>query len=127
MFLEKPDDASARALMRRGALLNSMILAASGNALVSACEQRVPDVVEQLVGWVAGTEPDRAANLARVYETLGTHDFSREVLQTSVGRLRVVPVEGCGWTDVGTPTRLLPLLGIDPIAAEPLARALPSS
>jgi len=33
-------------------------------------------------------------------------DFSHDVLQCSVAHLRVVPVRGSGWTDLGTPSRL---------------------
>jgi len=39
-------------------------------------------------------------------EGLPVVDFSREVLEPAAGRLRLLRVAPCGWTDLGTPERI---------------------
>jgi hypothetical protein len=34
-------------------------------------------------------------------------DFSRDVLEVQAARLKVLSVPGCGWTDLGTPQRVV--------------------
>jgi hypothetical protein len=48
--------------------------------------------------------------LAEAYGQLPTVDFSRHVLPGAEGVLRVMKVGDCGWSDIGTPARLLETL-----------------
>lgn len=49
----------------------------------------------------------RQSSLADLYGHLPVVDFSRDILESELhGRLRVLPVAACGWTDLGTPRRV---------------------
>jgi hypothetical protein len=47
------------------------------------------------------------AALRDLYATLRDVDFSRHILSGAGTRLRVVQVRKCGWSDLGTPNRVL--------------------
>lgn len=101
-FVEKPNLETAERLHGEGALWNSFLFVAVGDTLLDVCRKRLPDVVEALRGAVESPETQDA-----VYAQLGTHDFSREILQTFPVRLRLMRVPMCGWTDLGTPARFV--------------------
>lgn len=104
-FVEKPDRATARTLMCRGAVLNSFIIAGTGACLESLYLRSVPHTVAELVAW----RDDEAAGwpeLETLYRGLPTSDFSKDVLQRSCESLSVVRATACGWSDLGTPDRL---------------------
>jgi hypothetical protein len=48
--------------------------------------------------------------LRQVYERLTPADFSRDLVAAS-RRLRVAAMDGAGWSDCGTPDRLVAALG----------------
>lgn len=104
-FVEKPDGDTARALMRRGAVVNSLILVGTGAAMLGLYTDAVPGVLGRF-----GTWHERSASawrdLEKLYDGLPKCDFSREVLERSCDRLSVVRVSGSGWMDLGTPARL---------------------
>src|SRR5262249_40151339 len=50
------------------------------------------------------------AALDRLYTTLPEIDFSRGVVEGSAAPLRVIPVPYCGWSDLGTPKRVVAAL-----------------
>lgn len=107
-FVEKPNVAAARALIARGGMWNSFIFAANGQALLRAFEVRCPDLVGEMQHIVSSTDSStRRARLAQLYEQLPTLDFSRDILQRSPEMLRVMTVPACGWTDLGTPKRVV--------------------
>ena len=103
-FAEKPGPEGARALMRRGALVNSLILVAQAELILRLYEKALPG----LLGAFLDCPTDAAGHerLDQVYAAIPTSDFSRDVLACSVRHLSVVQVPGCGWTDLGTPQRL---------------------
>lgn len=106
-FVEKPDAARAAVLRRRGALWNSMLAACPGDVLLDLYRRRLP----QLVAIFERTGPHRGAQrAAQVYRTLPAADFSRDVLSGAEPFLRVHRVPPCGWTDLGTPERVLACL-----------------
>jgi hypothetical protein len=47
------------------------------------------------------------ARLADLYARSPNIDFSREILQRSPDSLRVLRVPACGWSDLGTPHRVI--------------------
>jgi mannose-1-phosphate guanylyltransferase len=106
-FVEKPDPATARALLARGGVWNAFIFAAKGRALLRLFEERCPELVSQIQRIVE--EPaaaTRSAHLAELYAHLPRLDFSRDVLQRSLRSLSVLTVPACGWSDLGTPRRV---------------------
>lgn len=104
-FVEKPDVETARALARRGAVVNSLIMVGTGTALVRMYRETVPGVVERFSEWRSETA-SVWRNLESLYDDLPVCDFSREILERSCDHLSVVRVSGSGWMDLGTPARL---------------------
>ncbi len=108
-FVEKPDESTARLLARQGGLLNSLIMTASGTALLQLFQRTMPHVVRRFLhGDVLS--PAHLATLDRLYRSVPKCDFSRDVLEASSPWLSVIPVPDCGWADIGTPSRLRPHL-----------------
>jgi mannose-1-phosphate guanylyltransferase len=107
-FVEKPTETLAQRLIKGGALWNSFIVAARASALLELFHARFPQIVERMRLAVAldrSTASDSAAT-SSLYQQLSDVDFSRQVLEGAESRLRVVQVRRCGWSDLGTPTRL---------------------
>lgn len=124
-FVEKPDAAHAPDLVRRGAVINSLILVARGAALLRLFDLSVPRLVGDLVGHEHEDGAARPA-LAEIYEALPAYDFSRQVLQPLPHLLSVVTVPPCGWVDVGVADRAARVLAQVPRkAARPMERRPP--
>ncbi len=124
-FVEKPTAAAAAWLIAQDrALWNSFIWAARGDAMRDLIARRVPEIVAGLAHAMRATEgrPTGAATieLTTLYASLPTLDFSREVLNHATERLLVRRVASCGWTDLGTPQRVVRVLRTIP----PLPQAL---
>lgn len=116
-FIEKPARPRAQELIARGALWNAFILAGSARALLGLFQRRMPGHVRgfQTLGeWLS----DPPA-LASYYATLDSRDFSRDVLPGNEALLRVQRVPSCGWSDLGTPGRLVRVLRRKPPVASP--------
>jgi mannose-1-phosphate guanylyltransferase len=107
-FVEKPSARRARALIKQGALWNSFIIAADGHALLGMFERRYPVIVSRLKRSLEASVPEteRGDEVARLYDQLPSIDFSRDILVKNVDLLRVVPLPACGWSDLGTESRL---------------------
>lgn len=107
-FVEKPDAATARALIARGGVWNSFIFAAKGHALLRAFEARCPDLVGEMRHLISlPASPMQRMALLDLYQRSPDLDFSREILQRSPARLRVMTIPACGWSDLGTPHRVI--------------------
>lgn len=106
-FVEKPEPSVARALMAMGALWNSFLVAGTAQHLLSLYARTNPEILRGFLRAFPGPggrwDP---RDLARVYEGLPSRDFSRDVLQRVPEHLSVWSVPPCGWTDLGTPSRL---------------------
>ena len=105
-FVEKPAPSLARDLHAGGALWNSFLIAAHGQALVDLYAQRLPRLLAAFRAVFDLPRIERGPALERLYSETESADFSRDVLQGSEERLRVVAVPRCGWTDLGTPERV---------------------
>jgi hypothetical protein len=70
----------------------------------------LPRVLEKFRATFAASGQDRAARLRALYFDLESNDFSRDVLEGSEDGLRVLIVPQCGWTDLGTPPRVVACL-----------------
>ncbi len=107
-FVEKPPPSLARELIERGALWNAFILTATASTLLDLFQRRMPQTVSAMRAAVlrdtaSGGQSEAVRSL---YEQLPPVDFSREILTGQEANLRVVPVPRCGWSDLGTPTRV---------------------
>ena len=111
-FVEKPDATVARSLLKKGALWNSFIFAGAGPALLGMLRKRMPEIVEQIQTALArdACEGAQSNALADLYAELPSVDFSRTVLQDAGSELRVISAPACGWSDLGTPKRVLDTL-----------------
>ncbi len=105
-FVEKPDPELANLLLQRGALWNSFLLAGTGRAFSNLYRRRQPALHSALSAALAVDADERGEELLRVYDEFAPADFSRELMQGSEEHLRVLEVPPCGWTDLGTPTRV---------------------
>ncbi len=114
-FLEKPDQEIAQALFESGALWNTLILAATGNALWALAARKLPAIGAELACYrVAIGRPEAPRLLEDLYARIPSADLSRDVLEKATG-LAAVALTGAGWTDCGTPQRVLDLLGSDEV------------
>jgi mannose-1-phosphate guanylyltransferase len=98
-FIEKPSAIQARALIERGALWNTFILAGSVTSLLGIFGGSFATTIAAMRGF-------EGATIGTLYERLDSLDFSRDVLQGKESSLKVLAVPKCGWTDLGTPKRV---------------------
>jgi mannose-1-phosphate guanylyltransferase len=107
-FVEKPRPREADALFRTGALWSTFVLVAKAATLVELFRRSCPNAV----GLLANHDPRDASpasreRLAESYERLPPADFSRDVLATTNGLAVLAWPQALGWTDLGTPGRLI--------------------
>jgi mannose-1-phosphate guanylyltransferase len=107
-FVEKPCATRAQRLIKGGALWNSFIVAARASALLELFQTRIPQIVDDMRVAVVRDQsnPNDSVATTNLYRRLSDIDFSKQVLEGAESMLRVVPVPRCGWSDLGTPTRL---------------------
>jgi mannose-1-phosphate guanylyltransferase len=120
-FVEKPDPQTARDLVAAGALLNTLMFVADGSALLRIYEEALPGLLRPFLHLLREDVDGRA--LEGFYETLAVSDFSRDVLERSPGRLSMLPVPDCGWSDLGTPARIQAFHGQLPRPSQPGGRS----
>ena len=102
-------------MIRDGALVNSLILAARAHVLLALIARVFPDYLRAFQRFAR--EPEGAPEIRRLYEALPSMDLSRDVLQRSTAFLSVIRVPPCGWSDLGTPERLRRFLDRAPAAS----------
>lgn len=107
-FAEKPAAAVAQELARTGALLNMFIMVATARAFLALYAHRYSSLVAQLTEAIYQDRHSPLDSLAaeRLYPTLESLDFSRDILQGQESTLHVLKVPDCGWSDLGTPERV---------------------
>jgi mannose-1-phosphate guanylyltransferase len=107
-FQEKPDVCAVASLLKQGALLNTFIIVADSRCLLALFKERTPKLWEPFDQTLAGrtSESPQQEDLADLYHSIPSLDFSKEVLEGAAQELWVYPVPPCGWTDLGTPQRL---------------------
>jgi mannose-1-phosphate guanylyltransferase len=98
-FVEKPTQVQARAMIEQGALWNSFIMAASARALLNLFDSSFETARKAM-------QTPTGAQLYEAYQHLRAVDFSRDVLAGSESTLRVLAVPQCGWSDLGTASRV---------------------
>jgi mannose-1-phosphate guanylyltransferase len=106
-FHEKPAAPIAEHLMKRGALWNTFIMAGPVRRFWDLGRKHLPlhcallDSYRELVGTA-----NEANFLREIYARLPPADFSRDVIEKANG-LSVMTLDSCGWSDWGTPERVL--------------------
>lgn len=108
LFVEKPGAERARELLARGGLWSSFLFACRVTALLEAFERAQPELLRAFLAESSALASP--ARLAAVYAGLPQRDFSRDVLERVAGRLGVLAVPACGWSDLGTPERVASVL-----------------
>jgi mannose-1-phosphate guanylyltransferase len=123
-FWEKPTAEVATQLLGQGCLWNSFVMVARLSTLLGLLMVTVPDLyrVFALLHSALMTSLEEQT-IEKLYRSIESADFSREVLATCPMNLAVLPVHGCQWSDLGEPERVINLMhemGITPVwHAEP--------
>jgi mannose-1-phosphate guanylyltransferase len=105
-FVEKPAADQARQLLGRGALWNTLVVAARGPALWATAARCLPQITTAFAAYrVALALPSAPSLLRDIYDRLPSADLSRDILEKAEDLL-VVPMIDAGWSDCGTPERL---------------------
>ncbi|HEY0748001.1 MAG TPA: sugar phosphate nucleotidyltransferase [Steroidobacteraceae bacterium] len=105
-FVEKPDDNLAQRLIASGALWNMFIVAGRAQTLLNLLDKAF-NFVSVMRNAMQGSGAAEVGAMARLYAELPFVDFSRDVLAHYPTSLKVQSVPRCGWTDLGTPKRVL--------------------
>ena len=109
-FVERPNPTVAAALGQRGALVSTFTFAASAHSLLSLFLQHAGELLGEYVLWLQ-RRAYGSARLAEAHRALPIVDFSRDMLERAPSAARVLHCPPCGWTDLGTPQRLLEWYG----------------
>lgn len=115
-FVEKPSTEGALALIERGALWNTFIVAASLAGLMRLYERQVPEIIAAMHQAIRADRATAGAAraVASLYAGMRSMDFSRDILPGQESSIRVVRVPPCGWSDLGTPERVAHTLRCEP-------------
>jgi mannose-1-phosphate guanylyltransferase len=111
-FSEKPSLESARVCLAANWLWNTFIFVTPLATLLALGRSLVPHVDERLarIDAFAGTEHEAWA-IRQAYGSLPTWDFSRSILQECPPGLAVSKLPPIAWSDLGTPKRVLQVVG----------------
>lgn len=112
VFVEKPSIGIARDLLGRGGLWNTLIVAGSVESFWMQAQKHMPHQTmlftpyAEVLAEGGGSGDENRALLDQIYQSIPAADFSRAVLQKARG-MAVVKMKDSGWSDCGTPERLL--------------------
>ena len=107
-FWEKPSDARAEVLMRKGCLWNSFIMIGRVKAFLDLIQRTSPKLHERFESiWRTLQTPEEGDAVREVYSRLAATNFSADVLSASPSSLMVLRGCGLGWSDLGEPSRVL--------------------
>jgi mannose-1-phosphate guanylyltransferase len=111
-FVEKPNAATARALIDSGALWNTMIMVFKVRTLFDLVEEHCPSIYLRFMRILAALgSDDETTIISEIYRTLEPVNFSKAFLEelaaVSPELITVLPVCGVSWSDWGSPERLL--------------------
>jgi len=107
-FWEKPSPSVAEVLLADGCLWNTFVMIGRVKTFFEALADAVPEVS----GAFSRISRKRAelldaAIIEKLYRELRSGDFSRRVLSACAHRLAVLLLGDAGWSDLGTPRRIL--------------------
>lgn len=106
-FLEKPSAAEADAALTNGALWNTLVLAASVEALWTLGHRCFPEVMTlfERLGTTIGTSEESTV-LEAIYRDMPVKNFSTDLLQRVPDRIAVMELSQVLWSDWGKPARI---------------------
>ncbi len=105
-FEEKPQPETARRLFERGALWNTFVLVAPAQRLWQLAEEHLPEQCRALSEVLEEHAVEDRSRVSQIYQRMPAADFSRDVLEHADG-LELEPLSECGWSDWGTPERVV--------------------
>lgn len=113
-FAEKPTPEAAVRLHARGAVWNTMVLVARAATLVALFRRYQPELTELFGIHTAMPHAMRGRFLANRYPLIPSLDFSHHLLTPAARMLTLFtwPL-AMGWSDLGTPERLIRWIGRD--------------
>jgi mannose-1-phosphate guanylyltransferase len=110
-FWEKPSPQIAQELLDQGCLWNTFVMVGHTSAFLEMIREAVPKIDNIFEKALVTTTPEtEAQTMRRIYDTLPSADFSRQVLAISTERLQVASLDDIGWSDLGDPRRLVTTL-----------------
>ena len=111
-FWEKPTEDLARVCLDAGCLWNTFILVGKAKMFVQAGQEALPEVADRLarMGRFRGTEHEGWA-VRQAYALMPSANFSRSILEPAPPCLAVSRLPGITWSDLGSPQRVLQVLG----------------
>jgi mannose-1-phosphate guanylyltransferase len=116
-FWEKPSQCQAEALLGQGCLWNTFVTVGLAGAFLELLQATVPEIARQLA-------VDRfESKLDEIYRAVPSLDFSRAVFSRVPGRMLLLHDTMSGWTDLGSPRRVIDLLRHDDIPPAWLSQA----
>jgi mannose-1-phosphate guanylyltransferase len=106
-FVEKPSLEVATEAIARGGMWNTMVIAATVDALWEAGRASIPAMIDRFDELVrhVGTRAEQAV-LAEIYREMPSASFSRAVLERVPDRCVVTRLAGVEWSDWGAPERI---------------------
>jgi mannose-1-phosphate guanylyltransferase len=90
--------------MKRGGLWNTFVTVGHASAFLELLRSTIPDAMVKIADALARDDLDDA------YLDLDPIDFSMAVLSREPHRLLVIPDAASGWTDLGSPDRVIETL-----------------
>jgi mannose-1-phosphate guanylyltransferase len=112
-FWEKPAPERARGLFATGALWNTFVMVGSARQFWQLARLHLPQQTQRFEAYLGAVDtPCELPALEQAYRAMPHADFSSDLLQRAQG-LCAVPLEACGWSDWGTPERVLESLRHD--------------
>lgn len=106
-FVEKPAAADAAAAIARGAVWNTMVIAATVDALWTAGTACIPGAMSLFGQLVEAIDtPFERACLETIYLGMPVANFSRDVLEQVAERCLVTRLDGVEWSDWGAAERI---------------------
>ena len=107
-FWEKPPLHVAQLLHARGCLWNTFVMIGRASAFLEILKAAVPQILRAFgVDGYCSAEEFSLARRDAAYAELTPGDFSRQVLSVSTERLAVLHLKDAGWSDLGTPERVM--------------------
>lgn len=121
-FVEKPPEALAQRLFDAGGLWNTFVSTGTVSAYWDLARRHLPELTVDLESHARIRNPMQGARaLEVIYSRTAPVNFSCAILERARS-LRVVPVAASGWSDWGSPRRVLQSLTGSPALSTLLAR-----
>ncbi len=119
-FWEKPSAELAGRLLDRGCLWNTFVMIGRVRTFLAALKESVPAVFRAFEPMLDNSPAVLADMVGEAYGAIASGDFSKQVLSALPNRLAVLRLDNVGWSDLGTPERLMKTwsrFGVKPLTA----------